>query len=194
MQQIKSALITFIFLVVITGILYPLIITIFGQVFVPYQANGSLIKVHGQVVRSVLLGQYFSDNKYLWSRPSTTAKSPYNGLSAVVANTNPASIDFLHIVQQRVQIFATTSNLVDGLPPIDLVTDSASGLDPNISLDGANFQAKRIALARHIKLNEVVHIIQHYTIRNIFDLTDQPLVNVLQVNLALDHLQYQGDE
>jgi len=183
MQQIKSAVITFIVLTILTGIIYPLIVFGFGQVFASYEANGSLVTVNGKIIGSTLIGQSFTDNKYLWGRPSATGDHPYNPLASGGANLGPSNPDLLNAVTDRVNTLG--ANAINPAP-IDLVTSSGSGLDPDVSIASAYFQIKRIAKARGISEDSVENIINKNAKYPLLGFIGEPRVNVLEVNIALD--------
>ena len=183
MKQLKPALITFIVLTILTGVIYPLIVFGFGQAFFPYEANGSLVTYNGKVIGSTLIGQSFTDKRYLWGRPSATGDHPYNPLASGGSNMGPSNPQLLNAVTARVNdLGATPMNPV----PIDLVTSSASGLDPEISIASAYFQIVRIAKARGISGDVVENIINRNAKYPLLGFIGEPRVNVLQVNLALD--------
>ena len=183
MQQLKPALITFLFLSLITGIIYPLVVLGFGQTLFSHEANGSLIEVNKQLVGSSLIGQNFRSNKYLWSRPSATSDHPYNALASGGTNLGPSNPQLIDSIKARVESLGATSMTP---VPIDLVTSSGSGLDPEISIASAYFQMARIAKARGISQDAVEDIINKYAQSPILGFFGEARVNVLQVNLALD--------
>jgi K+-transporting ATPase ATPase C chain len=183
MQQLKSALMTFILLTIITGVIYPLAVFGFGQLFVPYEANGSLIRQNGQIIGSELIGQSFTENKYLWGRPSVTADHPYNALSSGGSNLGPSNPDLLKAVTDRVNNLGANAMTP---APIDLVSSSGSGLDPEISIASAYFQIKRIAHARGMSEDKIEDIINQNAKYPLWGFIGEPRVNVLKVNLAMD--------
>ncbi len=186
MQQLKSALITFIVLTIITGVIYPLIVFGFGQTFASYEANGSFITVNGKVIGSALIGQGFTDNKYLWGRASATGDHPYNPLASGGSNLASSNPELLKAVVDRVN--ALGANVITPAP-IDLVTSSGSGLDPEISIAAAYFQIKRIAKARGVSEDNVEDIINKNAKYPLLGFIGEPRVNVLEVNLALDGIK-----
>jgi potassium-transporting ATPase KdpC subunit len=195
LKQLKPALILFVLLTFVTGIFYPLTVTLISQAFFPYQANGSLIEKNGSLLGSDLIGQDFSSPQYFWGRPSATSGSPYNAFDKQAltgssgSNLGPLSKLLVENVQKRVDILhkADPNNT---LPiPVDLVTSAASGLDPDISLASANYQAARIARTRGISESQVHSLIDRYTEPRIFGFLGEPRVNVLKLNLALNGIE-----
>ena len=182
MKQLRPALMTFILLSAITGLIYPLLVTVISQTFFPYAAQGSLLQAQGQLIGSELIGQNFTQDKYLWGRPSATADHPYNPLASSGTNLGPSNLQLRQMVQQR------RLQLNSSMPaPIDLVTSSASGLDPEISLAAAYFQQARIARARRLTPLQVATIINRYAEYPFLGIWGEARVNVLLVNLALDN-------
>jgi K+-transporting ATPase ATPase C chain len=172
----------------LVGIVYPLVITGIAKVAFPRQAAGSLVVKDGKLIGSTLIGQSFSDPKYFWGRPSATTPQPYNGVASSGSNLgplNPALID---------GVKANAKALHDADPdnarpiPVDLVTASASGLDPEISPAGARYQAARVARARSIAPAQVEALIASHVQGRTIGFIGEPRVNVLELNLALDQL------
>ncbi|MCX8514416.1 MAG: potassium-transporting ATPase subunit KdpC [Burkholderiales bacterium] len=187
MRILKNGLFTFAALVVFTGIIYPLIVTLIAQSFFPFQANGSIIKINHQIIGSELIGQNFSNNKYLWPRPSATSDYPYNALMSGASNLGPTNIKlYMNMLDYENKLNASKISNV----PIDLVTSSASGLDPEISIAAAYYQIQRIAMARDVSPTIVKQIIDANAKYPQFKFLGEPRVNVLLVNLALDSLNY----
>lgn len=194
-NQIRPLLTLFALLAFITGILYPLLVTGISQVFFPFQANGSLIKQNEKEIGSALIGQEFEADIYFWSRPSATSGTPYNAydLTALTgssgSNLGPLSKVLVETVQNRVDELRKTdpTNLSD--IPVDLVTSSASGLDPHISLASAYYQVSRVAQARGIDETALISLIEEYTEDRQWGLFGEPRINVLLLNLALDGIQ-----
>jgi K+-transporting ATPase ATPase C chain len=183
MKILRQCMLVFLALAVLTGAVYPLAITLFGQLVFPHQANGSLIERNGKVVGSELIGQSFADPRYFWSRPSAAG---YNGGASTGSNlgpTNPAQLD---AVKQRVADLKGANNDNETTVPIDLVTASASGLDPHISPAGADFQVSRVAKARNLDERKVSELVASHTESRALGLLGEPRVNVLKLNLALD--------
>ena len=149
-NEIKTAQILFLFLTLITGIIYPLVVTGLAQLLFPEQANGSLIKQGDKTIGSLLIGQSFTDIKYFWGRPSATSPFPYNGVNSSGSNMGPSNPAFIKAVQDRVLVFRQFDTNTQSLIPVDLVTASGSGLDAEISPLAAYYQVPRIATVRHL--------------------------------------------
>src|SRR5262249_17204679 len=165
----------------ITGVAYPLIVTGISQPAFKYQANGSLIVRDGKVVGSKLIGQAFSDPKYFWTRPSASSPMPYNGASSSGSNQGPTSPALKEAVESRIKDLGGATPV-----PADLVTASASGLDPHISPAAAQSQIPRISKARGVQGGRLGGLVQKYTEGRQLGLLGEPRVNVLELNLALD--------
>jgi K+-transporting ATPase ATPase C chain len=172
-----------------TGVLYPLVVTGLAQAVFPHQANGSLIVEAGQVRGSELIGQPFDDPRYFWGRPSATAPFPYNAAASVGSNDGPLSPVLLERVQARVAALRAADPGNEQPIPVDLVTASGSGLDPDISLAAALYQVPRVARARGLAESEVLALVERYSEGRQFGFLGEPRVNVLQLNLALDGVQ-----
>lgn len=185
---VRPALVLFVALTVLTGIAYPLAVTGIGQAVFAEQAAGSLIVRDGQPVGSALIGQQFSDPKYLWGRPSATSPTPYNASASGGSNLGPLNPALTDAVKARIEALREADPGNTAAVPVDLVTASASGLDPHISAAGAQFQAARIARVRQLPLEKVQQLIVQHTEGRRFGLLGEPRVNVLQFNLALDAL------
>jgi K+-transporting ATPase ATPase C chain len=186
---VRPALTLLVLMTVITGIAYPLLVTGVVEVLFPRQAAGSLILRDGKPVGSRLIGQPFSDPKYFWSRPSASSPQPYNGLASggsALGPTNPALTD---AVKARIAALRAADPTNHAPIPVDLVTASASGLDPDISLAAADYQADRIARRRHLSPQRVRALIAEHAAGRLFGLFGPPRVNVLELNLALDNLR-----
>jgi K+-transporting ATPase ATPase C chain len=194
-HQLRPALILFALLAVLTGILYPLAVTGIAQVVFPTDANGSIIDNNGVLVGSALIGQDFSDPRYFWGRPSATSGSPYNAFDPAAltgssgSNLEPLSQTLVDIVRQRVDALHA-ADPGNTLPiPVDLVTASASGLDPHISVAAAYYQVPRVARLRGMSQADVTALVDKYTEGRTFGLLGEPRVNVLLLNLALDEIK-----
>jgi K+-transporting ATPase ATPase C chain len=171
---------------VITGIIYPLVVTGIAQVAFPHQANGSLITVNGKNVGSELIGQQFDEPKYFWGRPSAAG---YNAAASSGSNYGPMNPALLDSVQKRINALKT-ADPDNTLPiPVDLVTSSGSGLDPHISIAAALYQVHRVATARGLDEAQVQALVNQYTQGRQFGFLGEPRVNVLELNLALDELK-----
>ena len=184
-REIKSAILTFLVLTVITGILYPLFVTGIAQLVFSKQANGSLVYRNGKPIGSSLIGQPFDDPKYFWGRVSA-ASPQYNASSSSGSNIGPANPVLISEVKGRIKALQTADPGNKASVPVDLVTSSASGLDPHISLAAANYQVARVARIRGLSQNSVQAIIKQHTYGRFLGLIGEPVVNVLEVNLALD--------
>jgi K+-transporting ATPase ATPase C chain len=188
LKTFRTALLLFILLSFITGIIYPLVITAIGQTAFVDKANGSLIELHGKLVGSSLIGQPFSAPGYFWGRPSATTPFPYNAANSGASNLGPTNPVYLAQVQAAVIAMEKANPNANTPVPIDLVTASGSGLDPDISPEAAYYQASRVAKARNLSLLQVRDLIkQHITYRQLGFL-GEPRVNVLELNLSLDAL------
>ena len=182
----RPAIVLFVLLSAITGIVYPIAVTGVARVAFPEQAAGSLVLRDGKPVGSALIGQNFTDPKHFWGRPSATTPMPYNGGASGGANQGPLNPALADAVKSRIEALraADPGNTVP--VPIDLVTASASGLDPDISPAAARYQAPRIARARNLPVEQVLAMIDARTEKPLFGLFGEPRVNVLALNLALD--------
>lgn len=185
-SQLKPAIISFLLLTVITGILYPLAVTAVAQVAFPAQANGSLILKDGKAVGSTLVGQAFDDPKYFWGRLSATSLYPYNAGASGGSNLGPMNKALIDEVQARIDALHTADPTNTAEIPVDLVTSSGSGLDPNISPAAAEYQVDRIAKARGMDAAKVRALVAQSTQGRQFGILGEPRVNVLELNLALD--------
>lgn len=193
-NQLRPATIIFLLLTIITGVIYPLTITGIAQIAFPHQANGSIIAIDGKAYGSELIGQQFDHPKYMWGRLSATTPFPYNAFNAENltgssgSNYGPLNPSLHEMVQRRVN----TLKAVDPknpLPiPVDLVTASASGLDPHISVAAALYQVSRISKARGLSETTVANLVEKYTEERQFGILGEPRVNVLRLNLALDEI------
>ena len=187
-DQIRPALTMLVILTLLTGLVYPLLITGIAQLLFPHQANGSLIVRDGKVMGSELIGQYFDQPKYFWSRPSATSPFPYNAAASSGSNLGPTNPALIEAVKGRVAALRAADPDNDRPVPVDLVTASGSGLDPHISPAAAEYQVKRVARSRSLDENSVrVLVAQHIQGRQ-FGVLGEPRVNVVQLNLALDSL------
>lgn len=189
LKQLKIAAILFGLLTVITGLIYPAVITGMAQVIFPNQANGSLIVQNGQVDGSLLIGQQFDDPKYFWGRLSATGGQPYNAAASSGSNLGPTNPALEAAVSARIDTLQAADTGNRQPIPVDLVTASGSGLDPDISIAAAQYQASRVARARGLSLEQVQLLIEQHTTGRTFGFLGEPRVNVLKLNLALDGLQ-----
>ena len=186
---IRPALVLFLILTVITGVAYPLVITGIAQVLFPVQASGSLIIKDGRPVGSRLIGQSFSDPKYFWSRPSATAPQPYNGLASGGSNLGPLNPALTDAVKSRIDALHAADPTNTASVPVDLVTASGSGLDPEISVAAAYYQAARVARVRGVAVEGVRALVAAHAQGRFLGILGEPRVNVLELNLALDARQ-----
>jgi len=184
--QLRPVLVIFTCLTVLMGGLYPLFITGVSAAVFPRQAAGSLIVKDKVVIGSDLIGQQFTDPKYFWGRPSATATLPYNALASGGSNQGPLNPALLDAVKQRIEALRAADPGNAARVPIDLVTASASGLDPHISVAAANYQASRVARVRGLPGEQVAALIRDNTGHRWIGLFGEPRVNVLGLNLALD--------
>ena len=185
-DQIRPALTMLAILTLLTGLLYPLAVTGLAQLLFPHQANGSLVVRDEKVIGSELIGQYFDQSKYFWSRPSATSPFPYNAAASSGSNLGPTNPALYEAVKGRVAALRTADPPNDQPIPVDLVTASGSGLDPHISLAAAAFQVRRVARARGLEEGAVERLVMQYTEGRQFALLGESRVNVLKLNLALD--------
>ena len=186
---LRPAIVLFLILTVITGLIYPLVVTGVAQVLFPQQANGSLIVKNGQAVGSQLIGQPFDDPKYFWGRPSATGPFPYNAAASSGSNLGPSNPALTDAVKARMDALKTADPANTQPIPVDLVTSSASGLDPHISPAAAAYQVTRIAHARGLDESAVRQLVAQYTQGRDLGVLGEPRVNVLELNLALDALK-----
>ncbi len=184
-EYIKPAVISFALLTIITGIIYPLLITGIAHVFFHGQANGSLIYRDGKIVGSSLIGQQFDDPKYLWGRISATSPQ-YNASSSSGSNIGPSNPALIDEIKGRIKALKAADPENTNSIPVDLVTSSGSGLDPQISIAASYYQIPRIAKRRGISENAVKDIIRKNTTGRFLGLIGEPVVNVLKVNLDLE--------
>ena len=191
--QIRSAAAAVLILTIITGVVYPLLTTALAQTLFPRQANGSLIEQAGQIVGAGPIGQPFDDPRYFWGRPSATAPFPYNAAASAGSNLGPTNDALAAAVQQRIDALAAVDaslGIVNPAPvPADLVTSSASGLDPHISPAAAAYQIPRVALARGLSEAQVRALVAQHTEGRQLGLLGEARVHVLKLNLAMDALQ-----
>jgi potassium-transporting ATPase KdpC subunit len=186
MTHLRPALILLVVLTVVTGVIYPVIVTVIAQVVFPHQANGSLIVKDGKVVGSALIGQPFDDPKYFWGRPSATSPFPYNAASSSGSNLSPTNPALVKSVQERVDALRAADPGNTAPVPVDLVTASGSGLDPHISPAAALYQVSRVAKARKLDPGVVRDLVERHTEGRQLGFLGEPRVNVLALNLALD--------
>lgn len=189
MNLLRPAIFVFVLLTVITGVGYPLLTTGLAQWWFPQQAQGSLLKQENRLLGSALIGQEFTRPDYFQGRPSATAETPYNSLASSGSNlavSNPAQDD---AIKQRVAALRQMNPRASARVPVELVTASASGLDPHISPAAAMWQASRVAQARHLPKEDVRRLVENHIQRPLLSFIGEPVVNVLQLNMALDERQ-----
>lgn len=182
----RPALVLLVLLSALTGVIYPLAVTVLAQTLFPREASGSLIVRDGKAMGSKLIGQSFSDPRYFWGRPSATSPMPYNAAASSGSNLGPLHPSLRDNVVTRIQALHAADPGNTAPVPVDLVTSSGSGLDPHISLAAALYQAPRVARVRSIELAVVEAAIRHATTSRALGLFGEPAVNVLELNLSLD--------
>lgn len=195
-NYLRPALVITVLLTIVTGFIYPGIVTGLAQLIFPYQANGSLHYANGKLVGSDLIGQYWTSPKYFHGRPSATVNpttgkpEPYAADNSSASNAGPTNAAYIQTVQQRVAALKKENpDAPAGSVPVDLVTASSSGLDPDISIAGALYQAPRIAKSRGLSLARVQQLITSQTQGRFLRIFGEPFVNVLDLNLALDAMK-----
>ncbi len=188
-KQLRPVLMVFLLLTVVTGIVYPLLVTGVAQLAFPEKANGSLIRREGGYAGSELIGQPFDDPKYFWGRPSATPDFPYNSASSSGSNLGPSNPALVDAVKARVEALQKADPGNQSSIPIDLVTSSGSGLDPHVSPAAALFQVPRVARARGLSEDQVRQLVEKFTDPRQWGFLGEPRVNVLKLNRALDHIQ-----
>jgi potassium-transporting ATPase KdpC subunit len=188
-KHLKPAILLFIALSLMTGVLYPAIVTGLAQILFPSQANGSLIVDRaGKIVGSKLIGQPFSNPKYFWGRPSATAPFSYNAGASSGSNLGPANPVLVDAVKIRIQALKDADPDNKAPVPVDLITASGSGLDPHISPEAAHYQISRVAKGRHLSIDQVRKLVIANTESRQLLILGEPRVNVLNLNLALHQL------
>ena len=189
MSEFRPALVMILVWTLIAGLAYPLLVTGIAQVAFPRAANGSLIEREGKPIGSALIGQPFADPKYFWSRPSATAPYPYNASASSGSNQGPLNPALSDAVTARIKALRDADPDNKASVPVDLVTASASGLDPHISPANAALQVARVAKARGLQEAAVRTLVAQQTEGRLFGILGEPRVNVLKLNLALDALK-----
>jgi K+-transporting ATPase ATPase C chain len=193
-KPLRPAILSLLLFTLITGVIYPLVVTGIAQVVFPSQANGSLILKDGKAVGSELIGQSFDDPKYFWGRLSATGTFPYNAFNAENltassgSNYGPSNPALMEAVKARVEALETADPDNTAPIPVDLVTASGSGLDPHISVAAALYQVPRVTRTRGLSEEAVRALVKQYTDARQFGILGEPRVNVLELNLALDYL------
>lgn len=196
MKYIRPAIVMTLLLTVLTGLIYPGVVTALAQLIFPHQANGSLVHAsNGQVIGSELIGQYWTSPQYFHGRPSATLNlngtpSPYEADNSSASNLGPTSATLVKTVQQRVaELKKENPDAPSGPVPVDLVTASGSGLDPDISVAAALYQVPRIAQMRGLSQSVVTHLVMKHVTGQFLGIFGEQYVNVLDLNLALDTLK-----
>jgi potassium-transporting ATPase KdpC subunit len=187
-RSIRNALTMLVVMTVITGVAYPLVVTGLAQVLFHHQANGSLVMKDGKPIGSTLIGQQFTAPKYFWGRPSATTPQPYNGTGSNGSNLGPTNPALTDAVKQRIAALQAADPGNHAPVPVDLVTASGSGLDPEISPAAAQYQLARVARVRGLSEAQVAALVAQATSGRQLGVLGEPRVNVLQLNLALDAL------
>jgi potassium-transporting ATPase KdpC subunit len=172
----------------LTGVIYPLLVTGLGQILFPSQANGSMIENHGKAVGSSLIGQQFTSPGYFWSRLSATSPFPYNAAASTGSNYGPLNPALLKATKDRVDLLQAADSTNARLIPVDLVTASGSGLDPHISIAAAMYQVPRVARVRQIPEPRLQGLVREHTDAQELGILGEPGVNVVELNLALDEI------
>ena len=185
---LRPALVLLGLLTLLTGVLFPLVVTVVAQTFFPHQANGSLIEYAGIIAGSELIGQPFTDPAYFWGRPSLTQPYPYNAAASAGSTLAPSNPVLTEQVAARIAALETTDTTNTQPIPVDLVTASGSGLDPHISLAAAEYQIDRVARIRGVDTAVVRQLVTEHSEGRTLGLLGEPRVNVLRLNLALDAL------
>jgi len=186
---LRQAIASIVVFTVIAGVIYPLIVTGVAQLAFPSQANGSLLINNGKTVGSSLVGQSFSSPKYFWARPSATSPMPYNAANSSGSNLGPLNPALTENVKARITQLKAADAASKSLVPVDLVTASGSGLDPDISPAAAEYQVSRVAKARNLDETKIRELVAQYTRNRQLGILGEPRVNVLELNIALDNLQ-----
>ncbi len=195
LKQLRPAIVSLVIFTLITGVIYPLVVTGIAQLVFPSQANGSLIVKNGKALGSELIGQSFDDPKYFWGRLSDTGDFPYNAFNAETltgssgSNYGPMNPALIKAAQDRINALKAADPGNNASIPVDLVTASGSGLDPNISIAAALYQISRVAKARGMTEDAVRALVNKYTSGRQFGIFGEPRVNVLELNLALDGIK-----
>jgi len=185
-SEFRAAMAIFLAMTLVTGVAYPLAVTLVGQAVFPFRANGSLIVKDGKVVGSALIGQPFDDPRYFWGRPSGTSPFAYNAGSSSGSNLSPTNPAQISAVQARVDALRAADPTNKAPVPVDLVTASGSGLDPHVSPAAALYQVSRVARERRLPPDAVRALVDQHTEGRFLGVLGEPRVNVLALNLALD--------
>ena len=186
-QQLRTATLMLLTLTILTGGVYPLVVTAIARLMFPNQADGSIVLNEEQQIGSTLIGQSFASPKYFWSRLSATSVTPYNAAASSGSNYGPMNPALTESATARLTAIKSAGSLT-GPVPVDLVTSSASGLDPHISPASAELQVERIATARQISVDDVRRLVAEHTEGRTFGVLGEPRVNVLLLNVSLDQM------
>ncbi len=186
LRELRPAVLILLVLSLVTGVAYPLLVTAIAQVVFPHAANGSLVHRDGRPVGSRLIGQQFSDARHFWSRPSATTPAPDNAASSGGSTVGPTNLALIDAVKARMEALRAADPGNTQPVPVDLVTASASGLDPHISPAAAEYQVGRVARARGMREADLRALIERHIDGRTFGVLGEPGVNVLELNLALD--------
>jgi K+-transporting ATPase ATPase C chain len=186
LRTFKDSFLMLVALTIVTGVIYPVVVTGIAQGVFPAQAKGSLIERGGKAVGSALIGQPFSDPKYFWSRPSATAPMPYNAGASSASNQGPLNAALADAVKGRIEALQKADPDNKAPVPVDLITASGSGLDPHISPAAAEYQAGRVAKVRGLAPEKVRALVAEHIEGRQLAFLGEPRVNVLKLNLALD--------
>ena len=188
LRHIRPALSLLLFMSLITGVFYPLLVTGIGQALFPSRANGSIIEENGRPVGSALIGQQFTSAGYFWSRLSATSPFPYNAAASTGSNYGPLNPALLKATKDRVDLLQAADSTNARLIPVDLVTASGSGLDPHISIAAAMYQVPRVARVRQIPEPHLQELVRKHTDAQELGILGEAVVNVVELNLALDEI------
>lgn len=188
-EQVRAAAAVFGLLTMLTGVVYPLLVTIIAQGVLPFHANGSVIVKNDQAIGSALIGQPFDDPRYFWGRPSATDPVAYNSSSSTGSNLGPTNPELHKVLKDRIEALRKAHPDQKGRVPIELVTTSASGLDPHISPAAAEYQIARVTKARGLPAETIHQLVVDNTEGRTLGVLGEPRVNVLRLNLALDKLR-----
>ena len=190
-DYLKPAAVLLLLFTVLTGVVYPALVTGIAQLVFSEQANGSLLKdAKGQLIGSELLGQSFTSPAYFWGRPSATSPNAYNAASSTGSNLGPTNAALMDVIKDRIQALKNADPTNNALVPVDLVTASGSGLDPHITVAAANYQLKRVAAHRHLKEKQLSVLNKTHAEDRQWFIFGEPRVNVLKLNVALDDLSH----
>ncbi|GAB2912172.1 potassium-transporting ATPase subunit KdpC [Paraburkholderia jirisanensis] len=189
-SMFRPLIVLFVVLTAITGLAYPAVMTGFGQVVFNHQSNGSILEQDGKVVGSELIGQQFDAPKYFWGRLSATSPMPYNAAGSSASNIGPLNSALTDEVKGRLDALKAAGTDMSQPVPVDLVTSSGSGLDPEITPAAAAYQVARVAKVRNLQQADVQALVDRYTTGRTFGLIGEPRVNVLKLNLALDAMPH----